>query len=662
MKLLNNILYIEFPEMVSAGVSESTLKMAKYSNSNSWGFLKDPDDKRKVLIQYDSLKDKYRDLLIKYFKGDPFDYYQNQILKNYLKNDIKALDFFMTHTTPDGNPLSVEHQKEYVTCANWLNLLIDLDTCWSRYKKELGMTGKPELYDAAIKIFEVEVIKLPKAYQPLRRKIKEYQEQGYETLVSKKIGNLNSAKVKNEENSAALLYMVSHYAQYDDKYVAMQYNKLAKQRGYKTISAPTVGNYRRKNSAILDGFRKGNAAWYNKSGKIIHQDRPSAPLLLINSDDNDLDLYYQEIRIDKKGHQNTYYYYRPVLYVVMDSFNDYILGYAIGDQATTELVHEAYRNAAQHVYELTGSTYLWHQIKTDHWNLKVLGDYFEQQATFTPAAAKNARGKIIEQAFGHVWHHKLKELYPVNYKGHNINAKFKVNTDALEANKKFFPVKEKAPGDIAAFIESLRHLRNEESADKRTRQQVWLEAFDNMQDSKRRLISKEQSLMLFGKEHKHPKTGVLLSNTITNAGLEVTINGQKVIYETPKESYLDTLGLTVSVKYNPYDLNEILAVSNDGRTRFVCSKYQKMPMAIADYQPGTRAMLNERLEEKRGHVQFIVNARDERLNVLKRAQLDAESLLSAGVLTKELKYAAERQLIQGNDDDDDGDFDLHSLM
>jgi len=638
----------------------------------SWDNIKDPADKRKILIRFDKLKDKYQDAVIKIY-GDPYLYCHNQLIKQYLRIDAKAIDFFTAYRK-DSIALSQEKIKEYTTCANWLNLIIELDNNWSNVKKFLSMDKKPELYDAIAKIFEADLVKLPKVYVPLKRKIAEYKEHGYDCLPTKKLGNTNSKKVKDELNHALLLEMLAHGAQYDDTFICKKYNNAARIAGFKELTAPTVGSYRHDNKAIIDAYRKGNKNWYDTAGKVIHQDRPSAPLLLINSDDNDLDLYFQDVRevqrnikikgtelTEKRNIKEVNYYKRPVLYVVIDGYNDYPLGYAVGDGQTNNLVYEAYLNAANHVLQLTGDHYLWHQIKTDHWNLATLKNFYESQGTFTPAKAKNARGKIIEQSFGQNWHSKLKELYPKNYKGHNIDAKFKLNSDWIDANKKFFPPIDQAPADIAAFIEELRQLPDTNG---KTRQQQWLEAFDAMRPEKKRLISTEQHIMLFGVEHKHPKTGALLPNTITNNGLLVTFNGRKVFYEVPDSMYMDTLGLTVNVKYDPYDMSKVLAISKDQKTRFVCHLYQNMPMAIADYTPGTRTELNRRLEEKKSHVNFYVNAKEERQLVLKRHQLDAESLLQAGVLTKELKYAAERQLIDGGYElaDDNDEIDINSMM
>jgi hypothetical protein len=68
-----------------------------------------------------------------------------------------------------------------------------------------------------------------------------------------------------------------------------------------------------------------------------HEKRPSAPLLLIGSDDNDLDLYFQNETANKKGHTVVNYFHRFKLIVVMDAFNDYVLGYAQADVVTAEL-------------------------------------------------------------------------------------------------------------------------------------------------------------------------------------------------------------------------------------------------------------------------------------------------------------------------------------
>ena len=73
MKLINNILYLEFAELVSCGVSANTISIAKRDNSKCWTFLNDPEDKRKVLIKYEDLKPKYKNMVFAKF-GNPYTY------------------------------------------------------------------------------------------------------------------------------------------------------------------------------------------------------------------------------------------------------------------------------------------------------------------------------------------------------------------------------------------------------------------------------------------------------------------------------------------------------------------------------------------------------------------------------------------------------------
>jgi len=659
MKLIDHILYIEFAELEACDISRRTIL--------SWDNIKDPTDKRKVLIKYEALADKYQSSLVKKY-GDPYTYVHNQVIKQFLKSDYKAQDFFFSFRTSERVALPLDYQAQYLKAANWLNLIIDIENNWAKCKKILCMESKPELYEAVIKIIDAEGIKLPATYQTLKRKIAEYKETGCSCIISKKFGNDNSKKVKDELNEALLVEMMSD--QYDDTFVALKYNKVCDGYGWKRITAVTVGNYRHQFKAKIEGFRNGNASWYDYAGKTVHRARPSAPLMLINSDDNELDLYFIEERIvlkkvetkdgkEKRERKEINPYYRPVLYVVIDGFNDLILGYAIGDTATTDLVKEAYLNAANYVKQLTGDNYFWRQLQADHWNLKALTPFFEQQGNFTPAGAKNARAKIIEQSFNKKWHSKLKELFPRNYAGHNITAKAKVNRDAIEANKKFFPAKSEAPDHIEFFIEEMRNLVDPQTG--KTKKEQWLEAWKCMQQSEKRLITQEQRLMWLGYEHRNQYTGVLQQNTITKEGLMPSINGLEYVYEIPKELYRDTLGLKVKIKYDPYDMSQILAVSSDERTRMVCSQFERVPMALADHKEGTRTHLNSLLTEKKGHVAANVEEREQRLNALKRAGINAESLMQAGVLTKEIKQSAQMQIEQKSGGDK-RTLDIYELM
>jgi hypothetical protein len=102
----------------------------------------------------------------------------------------------------------------------------------------------------------------------------------------------------------------------------------------------------------------------------------------------------------KTGYQNTTYHHRPTIVVVLDAFNKYPVGYAIGEAENPDLIRIALRNAAKHTEELFGTMYRTHQVQSDRYAIKNLTPYYEIIADkSTPARAKNAKAKIIEPYF-----------------------------------------------------------------------------------------------------------------------------------------------------------------------------------------------------------------------------------------------------------------------
>ena len=57
MKKINEILYIEWVDLLEAGISENTLKSARLRKSPSWPFEKDPEDGRKVIIAFELFRE-----------------------------------------------------------------------------------------------------------------------------------------------------------------------------------------------------------------------------------------------------------------------------------------------------------------------------------------------------------------------------------------------------------------------------------------------------------------------------------------------------------------------------------------------------------------------------------------------------------------------------
>jgi hypothetical protein len=628
MKYLNNTLYIEFKEFIGAGIPLGTVKAALSRNATGWLWILDPDDSRKVLIEYASLKPQYKEAIQLKF-GDPYAYASAAIIKQQLSTPQEDYQFIHDYKIPDGNNLPLDKQAEYLSACSYLYLL---STASCRAIRTVGFASVRDFYRFVIQLITNEKIALPTAYSRLKAKVRAYKEQGAACVISRKFCNDNSKKVKDEISEAVLLEMISHSSQFDDVYVSRQYNQWAEVAGYKPITDATVGNYRRRNLMLVTASRDGLQPWQNRFGKIIHRTRPSSPLMLINSDDNNLDLFF------KDGKNN---YRRVTAYFVVDTYNDYILGYSIDWKQTADGVKAAFLNALHHIHELTGEYGFWHQLQADHWGIKSLKSFYtcDGLVRFTPPRVGNARGKSVERLFAEM-HYDLKPFF--NYGGHNITAKTKLNQDKLKRNAKDFPSIEQAPAQIEMLINRLRTKIQEKTG--MSRQEQWLRAWNEMPHDYKRTLTDKQRLLHFGYRHTH-------HNTLTNAGINITLGGHRLSYDVAREDYIKHVGKAMNLMFDPYDLSQVLALSDDGRTQLLCPAYEKTKMALLDMGEGDRARLNSLINEQKLIGQHVFDLQNRRRDLLIGSGIDAEGLLQAGVMIKETRQLAENtyyELLQEN--------------
>lgn len=677
MEYLNGKLCLEYDELVP-GILDRDLYYY-HKNSGNLTIHGLGGNGRKVLVEYDSLPDKYR-AKVRETYGDPYVYASRQPILNSLVYDTKAHRFYTEYILPTGEKLPasdmdvtgkpiINYVKRYTEAASWLNLLIRLTTDKVALKRELNIPVMT-FWEHATDMIRTLRVNLPANPKRLKEKIKTYQQGGYGSLVEvHKFGNDYSRKVKDEEAEAFLKAFLSHRNKYDDTVIADKYNAWAMETGRETITAGAVGYWRRKWASMLLLEREGVAKFYAKVSKQGQRKRPSAPLLLVNSDDNVLDAFFkmpERVIVTKDGTKKVIkedVWYRPVIYVVIDAHNDYILGYAVGDSVTKELVKEAYRNAMRHVMQITGDAYCWQQIQTDHWgisgkNTTDLEAFYNSMAIFTAAGLKNSQTKYIERAFGTTWHQQLKEHFPHNYSGHNITAMEKLNPDKLFPMN--FPSMEEGLKMIDRFIWRMR-LTKRKGAEL-TRHEEWVQNFNTSSKSKRHLLTEEQRLQIFGKVHEY-------TNQISTRGVTPTLLGERRIYELSQEMIFQHIGKSVQVIYDDHDLSRVLITDGKG-LRTVVHEYQLLPSAIADYEEGDKARIADLLREKKTILPVVQDWGNAWKATLERGGIAVESRLQAGVLTKEIAHNDQRNYtknalnspktkISENEENDD---DIYSMM
>ncbi|KAA2245522.1 hypothetical protein F0L74_06065 [Chitinophaga agrisoli] len=655
MKLIDNILYMELPELVECGIKENTIWHASSRKSPSWQIIDDPADRRKVLIGYEKLKDQYKDMVIARY-GNPYEHMAKQPIRDMVTKDLKAEAVFLAYrygpnkdnSLPTGTQAKVDYVKRYTTAASWLNMLVKAAEDKKAIKKAVNLNIE-QFYLHVLEIIKRDQIDLPSNYQALLRRRREYQEKGYECLIDWRFGNKNAAKVDNEVSSSLLLTLVSNANQYDDVYVCMRYNEWAVQNGHSPITSRTVCNWRQDNEHLILSTREGQAPWYDKYGKEVKGYRPSAPLYLVESDDNHLDLLF----IDEET-GNAFSKYKAI--VVTDSYNDYVLGYAYtSGEITVELVQAAYLNAMHHLRELTGGWYLPHEVKTDRWGIKRLEPFYESMGNYFRTPVGSKRRGFLEQFFGSpLWKNSLK-AGANNYSGNNMVAKTRgVNVEELALNRKERPTLTEGRTQVENFFHRLRHTPDNKTGI--TKQQQWLNAFAAMPDADKKAINDEQFLLTFGVQHLPQGRTV----AITKGGVEPMIQGVQYGFIVPPDLYLQNVGRQVTVIYDPYDMSRVLC-TDFASLRFLASSDRRGPRALADFQVGNRTALNSFLAEKREDTRKVAEAADRRREILRRNGVDAEAMLQGGVMVKELKQAAEERYLQQTTERR-GDYNPFELM
>lgn len=627
MKIINNKLYIEWAEMRDADVPEGTLAASLRRKPEGWNFLNDPSDRRKTLIEYAPLKDRYKVLLTRRF-GDPHEYVKNNTLNQFMGGRPEDIDFLQNYRLPNGKFIPKETLESYISGVKILHFCSLMAE--KKRAKSLGIANMKAFWELVTAYITKTGASLPSNIKRLQEKLSEYKEQGPQCIVSRHFLNNRASKVDDELAEAYLLQLIGHVNRPDDHLVCERYNQWAVTMGLRTICPTTVWNYRHRNKTVVTLTREGKKGWSDQFARTKHRERPSIPLALAISDDNDVDLFFRDEKAGKKN-----YYKRVKMIVIIDAFNNYPLGWAVGEVITIDLVREAYANAIDHIYQMTGAYYVWHQLQADKWAKADLIPWYKQQAIFIEGRTGNSRARRIEPFFNHEWHRVIGML--PNYTGHNITRGISVNPEALEARKKDFPTLDKAHSLASIIIQELR-TRKVSGNDQLTIQQQWMQAFNQIAPAQKRELNDINRLMWYGRKHQY-------TNTITKDGLIVTLNGNRIIYDVPLEEYTKHVGRTLNIAYSPYDPSKILAYSDDESIRIVCKVFEKFRDAVIDMQPGDRARLNQRLAEDDSVAMWASQKIVEQREKLAAAGIDHSGILLTQNLQKALNHSAQELML-----------------
>lgn len=495
-----------------------------------------------------------------------------------IEPDGAALDFYQRHQFGDGKYLPTDKQTEYANNAAVLNAFrLVLERSDSQHRKQSKRCiSKAEFWRKAAqalpRIADTFPHTLPENPRRLQEKFNQYVREGYGALITGKYGTRNAAKIDDDTKESLLIRLISDARNLDNAQIARIYNVVAETQDWKTITGAAVGVWREKHDLVTAGGRLGATRFRNQKSMQIKRTRPELPLLYCTIDGWVAELLYQKVN-ERNG--TITYTNRLTIVIVLDPCINYPVGYAIGERETPELIKAALRNAANHTAELFGRRYRFNQLQSDNYGRGNLAPVYQVMGEkYTPARAHNAKSKVIEPFFNY-FNRKYCQLCK-NWSGFGItsNKDLQPNSEFLNKHRHDFPTEEGCRQQIATFIER-------ERAEKRAE---YVKLFAKLSEERRLPLSDEQYLLTFGAD-----TGY--RNALEGVGLRPTIGGIKRDYDCFDPKFREYAHVRWAVKYDPDNLDHVLAVNEDGSLRFMLERKHVQPMALADRREGDAEQL-----------------------------------------------------------------------
>ncbi len=571
MELYNGKYCISHSELTDGIVSEFLIK--KWNRDGKVDRVRRGCNNTPALYAVDSLPYKYK---IEVYRRDPDLKAQadSQEFIDEIIPDGVAADFYERYRFDGVRGLSERHQTEYL---NGASILKAFRTMIERANARRSSVSKPQLNKgefwqrakvALPRIADKYPHSLPESARRLQAKYNEFFAGGttnYEVLISKKFQNSNAASIVTEEQEAVVVSLLGDHRNLDNRQVADIYNIVAEKMGWKTITPSAMKSWREKKGFETSAGRLGSSEFYNKMAMQVKRTPPKLPLYMWSLDGWDVELYYQKTE-ERGGRSVTTFHNRLTVVVVLDPCISYPIGYAIGEAENPDLITAALRNAANHTAQLFGSRYRVNQIQSDRYAIKKMTPFYEMSGDkSTPARAGNAKSKPVERYFG-----KLNKTYcqlMMNWSGFGITSKKELqpNSDALNALRHSFPDMEGCKAQIIAIMERERAKHHDK----------YIGLWGEVEDKYRIPMSEEQYLLTFGSQNSY-------KNTLEGDGLRVRIEGAKRVYDCFDPKFREYRHVRWNIKFDPDNLDRVLAVNDDSSLKFMLESKYVQPMALVE--------------------------------------------------------------------------------
>lgn len=509
-------------------------------------------------------------------------------LSSFMTLTADEEDYYLRATFSDGTKLNgVQIQIARERCAIYKTIIAmrNLDN-----RKSCGYESMSAFISDINKLSDMRGLSVPSDYSRLCHKVKSFVKDGLKVCIDDRWKpNFNKSKVKMGLMSDVLLTIANRGASFNGQQVANFYNELSKNLGESEISRYTAIRLINKNRLLVEAGRNGSESFRNRYGRQIRRERPKESLSMWSLDGWTSELYYQKKVRDKIGHVITTYTNRLTVVVVIDVMNDYPVGWAIGENESFVLIKEAFKNAIDNIYSMTGHYYCPWQVQSDHFALHSMSEIYAHVCAYpVPARVKNAKTKPIERYFRHINTYAQLLFGNYNWSGYGIKSKEEnqVNTDVLEANKRNFP-------DYEGVVNQINMLL---TIDREKKQQKFIDGWSRVRPDDKIELDRMHYLAYLG--WKNDRTIRLEAGCISP-----TILGTKIPYDCGDFDFRNNALTSWSIYYDEKDNTSALAMDPTGKKWYMLDKMHIQPMALKDRKPGDYEALkadhefNERLEE-----------------------------------------------------------------
>lgn len=592
MEYYNRTLCVTFSELTNGDnpiIRRSTL-LSNVQRGNIQCARQGKGEGNYALYVYASLPMKYR-MMFEAKYGKPADVLKAQELKEWVKEDDQARVFyeaFEYDLNGVQTRLSQKLIEEYTQNASVLRLLWERMNELTATTHALGGGRRGDLWDIVFtqseKLREVTGHTLPKNMARLKEKISQFKKDGYQSLISGKVGNSNTLKLTAEAQQRLIALKRCKVPVYTDSQIFATFNQECEGKGWKplkSIRSLKTWLERADIEPLWHDAVYGEMSAHQKFDRRHKTQLPTMRDALWYGDGTKLNLYYR----DEDGKVRT-----TSVYEVIDAATEVFLGFCISDTEDYEAQYMAYRMAIQvsghKPYEIV------HDNQGGHKKANSSGMLDKICHIHRTTAPYNGASKTIESVFGRFQQQVLHKDW--RFTGQNITAKkesSRPNMEFIEANKdKLYTFAELKAAYLKARTE-------------------WNEMAHP--------ATGEQRIKMY-QESVNPETPIVTTSdmidmfwvtcdrmsTFMSSGIEITVKGKKRVYEVMSEPGVPDIEWRRKhtyqkfvVKYDPYDFGSIRLYWKDkaGELRFerVAEPYIVIHRAIQEQTEGEATFIRQ---------------------------------------------------------------------